>query len=65
MQPREQEAKMHAAFRVLLEMPEGSVKQVVDEFTRRIEAGNREEFLKSLLDKLDAAMTAAESAKES
>jgi hypothetical protein len=63
MDPRTREAKMRAAFRVLFDMPDGSVKQVADELVRRTESEKQEEFVKSVLDKMDAAMTAAEKAE--
>lgn len=56
-----EEAKMHAAFRVLLDMPEGTVKAVVEDFLRRVE-DEKENLAKSLLDKMDAALQAAEKA---
>ncbi|MHC4137897.1 MAG: hypothetical protein ACYS0K_23390 [Planctomycetota bacterium] len=59
---RTQEAKMRAAFRVLLDMPEASVKEVVEEFVRRIQDRKAEEVAKSFQNKMDAAMKAAEKA---
>ena len=60
---REKEAKMHAALRVLLEMPEASLREVVEELVRK-STELKEELAKSLVDKLDAAIQAAEKAEE-
>jgi hypothetical protein len=56
---QEKEAKMHAAFRVILDMPDASVKEVVEQFLRKNEE-LKEEFAKSIVDKLAAAVQAAE-----
>jgi len=55
----EREAKMHAAFRVLLDMPDASVKEVVEQFIRKNEE-LKEEFAKSIVEKMAAAVQAAE-----
>ncbi|MHC4933206.1 MAG: hypothetical protein ACYTGV_13560 [Planctomycetota bacterium] len=57
---RTQEAKMHAGLKVLLNMPEGSVKDVAEEVARQLAAEGREEFVKSLASKMDAAIEAAQ-----
>lgn len=56
--PQQAEAKMHAALRVLLEMPDGSVKDVAEEFFRRSQA-DREKFEESMRARVDAAIRAA------
>ena len=53
------EAKMHAAFRVLLDMPEASLREVVRQFLRKNEE-LKEEFAKSIVEKMAAAVKAAE-----
>ncbi|MHC4223320.1 MAG: hypothetical protein ACYSUN_04965, partial [Planctomycetota bacterium] len=57
---RTQEAKMHAGMRVLLDLPEASVKEVVEEFLSNAGNEGREEFIKSLASKMDAAIAAAQ-----
>jgi len=60
-----QEAKMHAAFRVLLDKPDASVKEIVEEFSRRLQDTKTEELAKALLEnraKVDKALKAAEAA---
>jgi len=58
---RAKEAKMHAAFRVLLDLPDASVREVVEQFLRKNEE-LKEEFAKSVVEKMDAAVKAAETA---
>lgn len=63
---RAQEAKLQAALRVLVDKPDGSLREVVEEFVTRIpEESKREEFIKSFLEnrpKLEKAVKAAEGA---
>lgn len=63
MDPRTREVKMRAAFRVLFGMPDASVRQVVDELVKRSEEGKREELVKSVAEKIDEAIAAAEKAE--
>jgi len=58
---RTQEAKMHAGLRVLLDLPEGSVKEVVEEFLSQTAKEGREELIKSMAAKMDSAIAAAQS----
>ena len=58
---RAQEAKMHAALRVLLDLPEATLREVVEEFVLRID-GSKEEFPNAVLKKMEAAVKAAEGA---
>jgi hypothetical protein len=60
---RAQEAKLHAAFRVLFDMPKASVKEVVEEFVRQAQKeGGAQQLAQTLAGKLDGAVTAAEKA---
>lgn len=54
-----QELKMHAAFRVLLGKPEGTMREVVEEFFRLTNEKTGEELGAALADKLPAAVEAA------
>ena len=57
------ETKMRAALRVLFDMPKGTVKQVVEELLAQIQKQGQEEFAKTLTDRLDDAIKAAEKAE--
>ena len=59
---QEREAKLHAGLRVLLDMPEATVKDVVEEFVRRSEESGEEAFARSVVARIDAAVKAAEKA---
>jgi hypothetical protein len=59
---RTQEIKMRAAFQVLLNMPDASVKEVAEEFSRRAQDQKKEELVKSLGENIAAAVAAAEQA---
>jgi hypothetical protein len=59
---RTQEIKMCAAFQVLLGMPDASVKEVAEEFSRRAQDQKKEELAKSLGENIVAAVEAAEKA---
>ena len=59
---RTQEIKMRAAFQVLLNMPDASVKEVAEEFSRRAQDQEKEELAKSLGANIAAAVAAAEQA---
>jgi hypothetical protein len=62
------EAKMHAAFRILMDKPDGSVREVAEEFFNRIQGKKDkelQEYLQSLLEnrpKVAKAVKAAEAA---
>jgi hypothetical protein len=64
---RLREAKMRAGLRVLLKMPEASVKEVAEEFTSRFEGKEDAEmqaFLQTLVGEMAPAVEAAVAAKE-
>jgi hypothetical protein len=59
---KEREVKMHAAMRVLLEMPNASLRDVVQEFQKRVEAEGAQAAAQALAPKLEQAMEAARKA---
>jgi len=59
---RTREAKMRAAFQVLLDMPDASVKEVAEEFARQLQEQKKDGLAKSLAENMAAAVEAAEKA---
>ncbi|MCZ6787964.1 MAG: hypothetical protein O7E54_12460 [Planctomycetota bacterium] len=58
-----QEKKLRAGFRVIFDMPNGTVKEVVEKLLALAEKQGREKFVKAMAERLDDAVKAAEKAE--
>ena len=57
------EKKMRAGLRVILDMPKGTVKEVVEEILAKVQQQGQEKFVEAMAARLDDAVKAAEKAE--